>query len=119
MAIGSTKSSAKYLLDGKALIHNVSITKRCSDGPPNPIGDVKGSVGAEGKEVVGRNSLRFASALQHEELWQDSNGFQIDRERPEDLQGRAGSREASARYDGVCAKTRKMTIQAITENQGE
>jgi hypothetical protein len=56
--------------------------------PIDPIGDIHGAVRAQSEEVVRRDGLGLAGALQHEELRQDSDRLEPDGEGPEDLAGR-------------------------------
>ena len=53
--------------------------------PINPVEDVEESVGSEGKEIVSSDSFSVSGSREHEELWHDGDGFQIDRERPHNL----------------------------------
>lgn len=54
--------------------------------PVDPVGDVEGAIGAESEKVVRGDGFRLACSLQHEELWKDRNGFQIDTEGPHDFE---------------------------------
>lgn len=51
----------------------------------DPVGDVQRTVAAEREEIMGRDGLGLAGALQHEELGQDGDGFEPDGERPQDF----------------------------------
>jgi hypothetical protein len=51
----------------------------------DPVGDVEEAVDAKGEEVVGGDGLGLASALEHEELGEDGDGFEPDGKGPEDL----------------------------------
>ena len=51
----------------------------------DPVGDVQGPVQTEREEVVRRDGLGLASALEHEELGQDGDRLEPDGEGPEDL----------------------------------
>ena len=51
----------------------------------DPVENIESSVRAEGKEVVGRDGLGFASLLDHEQLGKDGHRLQVDGEGPEDL----------------------------------
>jgi hypothetical protein len=53
--------------------------------PIDPVGDVQRPVRAQRKEVVGRDGLCLARPLQHEELREDRDGFEVDAEGPEDF----------------------------------
>ena len=50
-----------------------------------PVGDVERPVDAEREEVVRGDGVGFAGALEHEELWEDGDGFEPDGEGPEHL----------------------------------
>jgi hypothetical protein len=62
----------------------IPIAALCEESP-DPVGDVKCSVGAERKEIMRRDRFGFTSPLQHEELWEDRNGLEPDRECPKHL----------------------------------
>lgn len=53
--------------------------------PPDPVSQVECPVQAQKEQVVGSDSLSFASLADHEELGQDGHRFQVDGESPEDL----------------------------------
>ena len=50
-----------------------------------PIRNVQRSICAKRKEIVRRDGVGLAGALQHEELRQDGDGLEPDREGPENL----------------------------------
>ncbi len=52
----------------------------------DPVEDVEGPVGAEGEQVVTRDRLGLACLADHEQLRQDGHRFQVDGERPQNLQ---------------------------------
>ena len=54
--------------------------------PVNPVRYVKCSVRSEGEQVVSRDVFRFARALEHEQLREDRDRFEVDRKGPEDLE---------------------------------
>ena len=58
---------------------------RLRDIPVNPVGDVQGTVDTQGKEVVSRNRLGLAGALQHEQLRQDGDALEPNRKGPHNL----------------------------------
>ena len=72
--------------------------------PPDPVGDVKSPVRAQRKDVVGRDRLRAAGALQHEELRQNRNTFQPDAECPEHLGGSVFVGEYDGEHGGGSEK---------------
>lgn len=51
----------------------------------DPVGDVQGSVDAQGEQVVGGDGLGFPRPLQHEQLRQDGDTLQPERKGPEHL----------------------------------
>jgi len=51
----------------------------------NPVGDIERPVCSECGEIMRRDGLRLACALEHEKLREDSNSLQPDGERPENL----------------------------------
>ena len=51
----------------------------------HPVEDVQRAVGAEGEQVVRRDSLRLASLGQHEQLWHDRYRLQVNAECPQHL----------------------------------
>lgn len=53
--------------------------------PVNPVRDVQRTVRSEGSDIVGRDRLGLAGALQHEQLGKDCNSLEVDGKRPEDL----------------------------------
>lgn len=52
----------------------------------NPIEEIEGPVRTEGKKVVRRDALRLAGFAHHKQLRQNSDRFQINAERPQNLQ---------------------------------
>ena len=56
----------------------------------DPVENVEGAVGAEGKQVVAGDRLGLARLADHEELRQDGHRLQVDGERPQDLRGDTG-----------------------------
>lgn len=58
----------------------------------DPVGNVQGTVCAEGEEIVGSDCLGLAGSLQHEELGEDGDGFKPDGESPKDLCQRSAVR---------------------------
>ena len=50
-----------------------------------PVEDVQGAVDAQGKEIMGGDSLRFTSPLEHEKLREDGDRLKPYREGPENL----------------------------------
>lgn len=84
-------------VDVKEISIQNSLDDTCNDGDGvieprhleeisvDPIRDVQCSVRTKCKEVMSCDCFRFASSLKHKELWQDSDWFKPDRERPEDL----------------------------------
>jgi hypothetical protein len=71
MAIGSTRSSAKYL-ETKIRLIAAAIQPK---SPVYPVRDIKSSVCAERGKVMCRDGLRFASSLEHEQLGKDGDGL--------------------------------------------
>lgn len=53
--------------------------------PPQPIGNVQRPVQAQREQIVRRDRLGLARALQHEQLRQDGHALQPDAERPQHL----------------------------------
>lgn len=51
----------------------------------DPVENVQSSIRSQGKQVVRCDGLSLAGFLDHKELGQNSNGFQIDGECPEDF----------------------------------
>jgi len=56
--------------------------------PVDPVQDVQCAVRTQGKQVVRRDALGLSSLAYHEQLWQNSNSLEVNREGPQDLQGR-------------------------------
>ena len=48
------------------------------NAPVNPVRDVQRPIGTEGSQVVRRDVLRLACALQHEQLRKDSHRLEPD-----------------------------------------
>lgn len=65
--------------DVQALLGEVSV---------DPVGDVEGSVQAQGKDVVDGEQVALALALEHKELREDGHRLQPQREAPRDLDHR-------------------------------
>ena len=86
--IGSTSCSAKYLCFPHRCTSDIpnvyahKTTRVDNDAPIYPVRDVQPTVCAQRGEVVRRDCFCFACALEDEELWEDSNGFEEDGERP-------------------------------------
>jgi hypothetical protein len=95
MAIGSTVSSVKYLQSTHQLDQHLLLVPAppavASHSPVDPVGHIQRPVGSEGEQVVSRDSLGLTGALKHEQLRQDRDSLKVDRERPENLHGRAAS----------------------------
>lgn len=51
----------------------------------DPVGDVQRAVASEGEEIMGRDGLSLARALQHEQLRENGHGLEPDGEGPQDL----------------------------------
>lgn len=51
----------------------------------DPVEDVEESVGSEGEEVVSSDGFSVSGTREHEELWHDGDGFEVDGESPHDL----------------------------------
>lgn len=51
----------------------------------DPVGQVECSVEAESEDVVCCDDLSLSCPLEHEQLRQNSNGFEVDREGPKHL----------------------------------
>lgn len=60
---------------------------------PQPVGQIQATVDTEREEVVRCNRLGFASALEHEKLRENGDGFEPDGEGPKDLGQRVLVRE--------------------------
>lgn len=65
--------------------------------PIYPVGDVEGTVNAEGEQVVCGDVLCFPCALKHEELGEDRNRLEPDGESPQHLQSCVPSVSSSSR----------------------
>lgn len=70
-AIGSKEPSVKYL---QTISGHESVSMR-SDGPVDPVGNVKTAVKTERGEVMGRDSLCFTCTLEHKQLREDCDAF--------------------------------------------
>ena len=57
----------------------------------DPVEDVKGSVDAQGKQVVAGDGLCLSSLADHEQLRKNGHWFQVDGEGPQDLKILANS----------------------------
>jgi len=68
--------------------------------PPDPVGNVKSSVRAQRKDVVGCDRLSAPGALQHEELRQNRDTFQPDAEGPKHLGGSVFVGEYDGKHGG-------------------
>lgn len=55
---------------------------------PDPIHEIQGAIEAEEEQVVSGDGLGFSGLADHEQLWEDGHGLQVDGERPHDLQRR-------------------------------
>lgn len=56
--------------------------------PEDPVGDIHCAVKAKGKQIMCGNRLGFASPMEHEQLRENGDCFQVNTERPEDLDHR-------------------------------
>lgn len=54
--------------------------------PVNPIGNVERPVCSQRKEVMCGDRFCLSCPLQHEELWQNSDGLEVDGEGPAELE---------------------------------
>lgn len=69
--------------------------------PVDPVGDVQRAVHAQREQVVRRDGLGLAGALQHEELREDGDGLEPDGEGPEDLGGAVRVGEEDGEHGGA------------------
>ncbi len=53
---------------------------------PDPVDEIQGTIEAEEEQVVSGDGLGFSGLADHEQLWEDGHGLQVDGERPHDLQ---------------------------------
>lgn len=54
----------------------VNLMLGLGDVAVDPVGNIKGAVDSESEQVVGRDGLGLARALQHEQLRENGHGFQ-------------------------------------------
>lgn len=69
--------------------------------PPDPVGNVQRAVDSQRCNVVHRDSVCLARALQHEQLRQDGHALKPDAEAPEDLARVVFRREEGAQDEGT------------------
>lgn len=62
-----------------------TLERRFREVPVDPVWNVERSVHSQSEQVVGSDRIGLAGALQHEQLRQDCDGFQPDRECPQNL----------------------------------
>lgn len=72
---------------------------------PNPIRNIQRPVNPKCSQIMGRDRLRLAGPLQHEQLWQDCNRLQPYRKSPQYLRNRVLVWKEYCKY---CATTQKV-----------
>lgn len=78
---------------------------------PYPVRDVQRAVRAQRRDVVDRDCVRLAGALQHEQLRQDGDGLEPDAEGPQDLDRLVFEGEEE-RHDG-CAHEQVLNTEGV------